>query len=108
MKLKIALLSAVLATTWAGNAVSASRDYISIVGSSTVYPFATVVAETFGKSFNMAVALAWGITLLFSIWLNISFGVEVFFLGLPGWFVAAILYLLFSVIIQKKNIEEKK
>ena len=26
------------------------RDYISIVGSSTVYPFATVVAETFGKT----------------------------------------------------------
>lgn len=28
----------------------ASRDYISIVGSSTVYPFATVVAERFGKT----------------------------------------------------------
>lgn len=27
----------------------AARDYISIVGSSTVYPFATVVAEQFGK-----------------------------------------------------------
>lgn len=29
---------------------AASRDQISIVGSSTVYPFATVVAEKFGKS----------------------------------------------------------
>jgi phosphate transport system substrate-binding protein len=29
---------------------AASRDSISIVGSSTVYPFATVVAEKFGKS----------------------------------------------------------
>lgn len=28
----------------------AERDYISIVGSSTVYPFSTVVAERFGKS----------------------------------------------------------
>jgi phosphate transport system substrate-binding protein len=28
----------------------AARDYISIVGSSTVYPFATVVAEHFGKT----------------------------------------------------------
>ena len=28
----------------------AKRDYISIVGSSTVYPFATVVAEQFGKT----------------------------------------------------------
>ena len=28
----------------------AARDYISVVGSSTVYPFATVVAEQFGRS----------------------------------------------------------
>jgi len=28
----------------------ATRDYISIVGSSTVYPFATVVAEQFGRT----------------------------------------------------------
>jgi len=34
--------------TAAGAAVA--RDYISIVGSSTVYPFATVVAEQFGKT----------------------------------------------------------
>jgi phosphate transport system substrate-binding protein len=38
-----------LATIGAVNAGS-GRDYISIVGSSTVYPFATVVAEQFGKS----------------------------------------------------------
>ncbi len=40
------LLSSLLMTnnSWAG-----SRDYIEIVGSSTVYPFATVVAETFGN-----------------------------------------------------------
>ncbi|MBU0483137.1 MAG: substrate-binding domain-containing protein [Proteobacteria bacterium] len=31
-------------------AFAASRDSISIVGSSTVYPFATVVAEKFGKT----------------------------------------------------------
>lgn len=31
------------------NAFAAGRDTISIVGSSTVYPFATVVAEKFGK-----------------------------------------------------------
>jgi phosphate transport system substrate-binding protein len=29
---------------------TANRDYISVVGSSTVYPFATVVAERFGKT----------------------------------------------------------
>ena len=31
-------------------AISQAREHIDIVGSSTVYPFATVVAETFGKS----------------------------------------------------------
>lgn len=47
---KTALLagSAVIATAFAGNALA--RDTISIVGSSTVYPFATVVAERFGKT----------------------------------------------------------
>lgn len=33
-----------------GTVGASSRDYISIVGSSTVYPFATVVAENFGKT----------------------------------------------------------
>ncbi len=45
------LVCAALATI--GAAVSspshAQRDYISVVGSSTVYPFATVVAERFGR-----------------------------------------------------------
>jgi phosphate transport system substrate-binding protein len=33
-----------------GADAQATRDYISIVGSSTVYPFATVVAEQFGRT----------------------------------------------------------
>ena len=32
------------------SAVAQSRDYISVVGSSTVYPFSTVVAERLGKT----------------------------------------------------------
>jgi phosphate transport system substrate-binding protein len=51
---KIAVIAAVgifTVAAFTGVAVSQSaRDYISIVGSSTVYPFATVVAETFGKT----------------------------------------------------------
>lgn len=48
MKKLLISLAVVASTT---NIVSASaRDSISIVGSSTVYPFATVVAERFGKS----------------------------------------------------------
>jgi len=45
------VIVAVFLTALIGPAHAASgRDYISIVGSSTVYPFATVVAEQFGKS----------------------------------------------------------
>ena len=46
----VALASAVLASGFstAANA-QANRDYIYIVGSSTVYPFSTVVAERFGR-----------------------------------------------------------
>jgi phosphate transport system substrate-binding protein len=41
---------AFFATAFAGGAkAQATRDYISIVGSSTVYPFAVAVAEQFGK-----------------------------------------------------------
>lgn len=49
--MKKILISATLAATTMASAqfASAARDYISIVGSSTVYPFATVVAERFGK-----------------------------------------------------------
>lgn len=49
---KIALLTALAILVASVGMVNAqgSRDYISIVGSSTVFPFATVVAEKFGKS----------------------------------------------------------
>ena len=38
-----------LTATAATNSLAAGREHIEIVGSSTVYPFSTVVAETFGK-----------------------------------------------------------
>jgi phosphate transport system substrate-binding protein len=47
VKTIIAALTAALA--FSGPAAAQSRDYISIVGSSTVYPFATTVAERFGR-----------------------------------------------------------
>ena len=46
--MKRALVLAAVTAALAGQAQA--RDYISIVGSSTVYPFATVVAEQFGKT----------------------------------------------------------
>ena len=48
---KTLTLAALSAAIVAGSAhAAAARDYISIVGSSTVYPFSTVVAEQFGKT----------------------------------------------------------
>ncbi len=48
---KLLMSLAALGLAVAGTAqAQSSRDYISIVGSSTVYPFTTSVAETFGRS----------------------------------------------------------
>lgn len=44
------VLLGIAVATCATAEAQAVRDYISIVGSSTVYPFATVVAEQFGRS----------------------------------------------------------
>ncbi len=44
---KITLLAGLVV---ASQSQASGRDYISVVGSSTVYPFSTVVAERFGKS----------------------------------------------------------
>ena len=48
--MKKLMLTAAMSMAMAGTVQAAGRDTISIVGSSTVYPFATVVAERFGKS----------------------------------------------------------
>lgn len=51
IKLKTALTSLALAGSIAAiSAPAMARDTINIVGSSTVYPFATVVAERFGRN----------------------------------------------------------
>jgi len=50
MRKVIVVLVTVLFMVASFGLANAARDYINIVGSSTVYPFATVVAEQFGKS----------------------------------------------------------
>ena len=48
---KVLLASALISITIGGTAAAQSgRDYVYVVGSSTVYPFSTVVAERFGRS----------------------------------------------------------
>jgi phosphate transport system substrate-binding protein len=44
------LITLFLASSFGIAGAQSARDYISIVGSSTVYPFATVVAEQYGRS----------------------------------------------------------
>ena len=50
--MKKLILAGALAVTVLGAAQAGGRDVINVVGSSTVYPFATVVAERFGKTSN--------------------------------------------------------
>jgi phosphate transport system substrate-binding protein len=50
MKKTLLLTAVALTTSLTTNVAHAARDYINVVGSSTVYPFSTVVAERFGKS----------------------------------------------------------
>ncbi len=51
LKKSVLIFAAMLLLAPAGMVQAQSaRDYVSIVGSSTVYPFATVVAETFGRT----------------------------------------------------------
>jgi len=50
IKKQILTLAAVSVAAFSIQSQAAERDYISVVGSSTVYPFSTVVAERFGKN----------------------------------------------------------
>lgn len=58
-------------------------------------------AEKAGISFYLPPLLAWIIALIACLLLNLFFKVQVFFLALPGWFIAAVLYLLLSKMMQK-------
>lgn len=59
-------------------------------------------AQASGQSLNSAVAITWLVTLVFCLLLNLMVGLEIFFLGLPGWFVAVLVYIIASKITQRK------
>lgn len=50
---------------------------------------------------NWAAAITWLLTIVFCIGLNAFGDVELFFLGLPGWFVAVSIYIVCSTVLQK-------
>lgn len=70
--------------------------------------FAGNYALRAGTGFNIAAALTWLLSLAFCLGLNIFAGVEIFFLGLPGWFVAIILYGALSKLLQQKSLTPLK
>ncbi len=60
-------------------------------------------AEKARISFNWAAALTWFVTLGLCVALNRFAGIEIFFLGLPGWFIAAALYMILNKFYQKSS-----
>lgn len=64
------------------------------------FGFQSNYAEQSGKKFNIAAALTWVITLFFCFGLNRFANVEIFFLGLPGWFVAVSAFVVINKIWQ--------
>jgi len=65
-------------------------------------------AEFFNRKFNPSAAISWVLTLLSAIFFNIYFGIEVFFLGLPGWFVASLVYIISNKVVQQKAEKSKE
>jgi purine-cytosine permease-like protein len=63
-------------------------------------------AERIGTSFYLPPAIAWVATLLLCVVLNKCFDVQIFFLALPGWFVAGALYVAFSLLLQRRSSKE--
>lgn len=61
-------------------------------------------AERSGSHFNIAVAATWVLTLFICVILNLSVGIEIFFLGLPGWFIAVVIYVVASRIVQGRSV----
>jgi len=59
-------------------------------------------AQISGKLFNWAAGLAWFITLGTCLLLVKFAGIQIYFVSLPGWFVAAVLYIVISKLYQQK------
>jgi purine-cytosine permease-like protein len=59
-------------------------------------------AEKSGRAFNWAAGLAWGVTLVTAFLLVKYAGIQIYFVSLPSWFVAAILYIVLSKFYQNK------
>ncbi len=64
-------------------------------------------AEKSGIRFNVSAVITWGLTLVLCLLLNLMYGIEIFFLGLPGWFIAVVIYIISSKLLQKPTLIKK-
>jgi purine-cytosine permease-like protein len=67
------------------------------------FGFQEYYAEKARIAFNWAAGLTWFVTLVLCVALNKFASIEIFFLGLPGWFIAATLYIVLSKLYQKST-----
>lgn len=65
------------------------------------FGLAPAYAEKSGSTFNWAAAVAWFATLGIAVWLVQSGATQIFFVSLPGWFIAAALYIVGSKLLQR-------
>jgi purine-cytosine permease-like protein len=65
--------------------------------------FARNWAERTGATFNVAAALAWWVTLAVCLAIALSGRLQIYFVGLPGWFIAAGVYVVASRILQSRG-----
>jgi len=68
------------------------------------FGFRNNYAEASGIAFNWAAALAWIMTLAGCLAVVNMGGMQIYFVGLPGWFAAATLYIVLSRLLQRKEV----
>ena len=68
------------------------------------FGFRSRYAEVSGVSVNWAAGLAWVLTVAGCLLVVSTGGLQIYFVGLPGWFAAAILYIVLSRLIQRKEV----
>jgi cytosine/uracil/thiamine/allantoin permease len=61
-------------------------------------------AERSGVSFNWAAGVAWIATIAACLMVVNMGGMQIYFVGLPGWFAAALLYVVLSRLVQRKEV----
>lgn len=71
----------------------------------TKFNLRSYYAQASGEGFNWAAGLAWVITLGVCTWLVRSGTTQIYFVSLPGWFIAAALYVVLSKLHQKKGLQ---